>query len=256
MGVTLLFEASVGGAMHILEPLYQFSKHNKIHTIKGIINGSTNFILSKIFLEDYSYMQALGEADELGYIETGTTDDMDGLDLMRKINIASMISFDTEIKEEDITLVPLSSLTSEFYDYVKTQKKLIKYVATSKKQGQHISIHLEPVIIETGMLQHIHYEDNIIMLYGEYHRKQSFVGQGAGRYPTASAIINDILLIKNKNKRTFDTSKAYEINQFEELFDFIVQTKDDFKFMEKRSIQSLLDDPNIICFARMGGDLS
>ena len=90
--VQLRYEASVGGAINIIDPLMTISRLNKICKIQGIINGSTNFILSKIFIEDYNLDKALEEALSLGYIETGSTDDLDGLDLMRKINILSMIS--------------------------------------------------------------------------------------------------------------------------------------------------------------------
>jgi len=146
--VSLLFEASVGGAIIVLDPLYRIAEINKISGITGIINGSTNFVLSSIFLENQSLEDALKKASDLGYIEANSTDDMDGFDLLRKINILSMISYHTYIKEEDIERTPLSSISSDFISYVKSHNLAMKYIATSKEHSGKISIHLEPVILE------------------------------------------------------------------------------------------------------------
>lgn len=250
--VTLSFEASVGGAIIVLNPLFTIAKINKINKIEGIINGSTNFVLSSVFKENKSLADSIDEANTLGYIETGTTDDMDGLDLLRKINILSMISYKTFIKESDITRVPLSSLTNEFIDYVKKTNRTIKYIATSEKHNNEISIHLEPVILDSSLLySNIDYEDNIISIHGQYHKVQSFVGQGAGRYPTASAVINDLITIDYKVKSVQEYKETTGINKTKK-YDFLVQKN--MKFLEVKSItiEELLNDDSIQCFARIG----
>lgn len=252
--VSLLYEASVGGAIIVLDPLFKIAQINKINKIEGIINGSTNFVLSNIFLNNKTLDDSLGEALKLGYIETGSTDDMDGYDLMRKINILSMISYQTYINEEDITRVPLSSLTKEFIEYVKSKNKIIKYIATSTLNDDKISIHLEPTILDkSNFYSMINYEENIISTYGQYHNKQSFIGQGAGRYPTASAVVNDCYILLNQEKREHEFAQEFEINN-RQLYSFLVQQNNTFKVVKNCSIIDLQADQDITCFARIEGE--
>lgn len=197
--VYLRYEASVGGAIHVIDPLYQMARYNHISRIEGIISGSTNFILSKIFLEDMSLDEALIEAKRLGYIENDPKDDLEGYDLMRKIHILSMIAYKRSIDPNIIKKIPLTVISQKDIDLAKSNKKVIKYIATSKIKDNDIDIRVEPIIIDSDSpYAKINYEENIITLYGKYHLKQSFIGQGAGRYPTASAMVNDILNIKSK----------------------------------------------------------
>jgi homoserine dehydrogenase len=250
--VVLAYEASVGGAINILDPLKTISKINKIHKIEGIINGSTNFILSKIFLDDYTLNQALLEANELGYIETNSTDDLDGLDLMRKINILSMISYQQYINEDDISVVPLSSLTTEFIEYIKNHNLIIKYLATSKRINNRIIIHLEPVVFDSNSIySKINYEDNIISIFGEYHQKQSFIGQGAGRYPTASAVVYDLLKINDNCNNTYNYKNNLIIDNNYCKYYFLVQAGDRIFKSDLLSIKEVLSDKSIKCLARI-----
>ena len=171
---------------------------NPIHTISGIINGSTNFVLTKIFNDGLSLKDALNKAFDLGYLETGSTDDMDGLDLLRKINILSMLSYQTYIDEKAILNMPLSRVSETFITYVKSKGYVLKYIAYSHRENEHITIYVSPMIIKPSHLyNHIQNEYNIIEILGSYHEKQSFIGQGAGRYPTASAVVYDILHLKD-----------------------------------------------------------
>lgn len=196
-GVKLMFEASVGAGIHIVTPLKTISKFNHIHKIEGIMSGSTNYILSKIFLEDQSLDQALKEAKNLGYIEEDPKDDLEGFDLLRKIHILSMIGYHMDIDPKTIIRKPLSALTQKQIDDAKAKNLVIKYVASSEKIKDEVFIKVEPLALEKSHpFTKINYEENIITLYGKYHQKQTFIGQGAGRYPTASAIISDLLEIK------------------------------------------------------------
>jgi homoserine dehydrogenase len=249
--VSLLFEASVGGAIIVLDPLYTIKETNPIHKIEGIINGSTNFVLSNIFINNKDFKSALEEATNLGYIETGTTDDIDGLDLLRKINILSMISYNTYIKENDVIRVPLTNLTEDFINYVKSQNKQIKYIAISEYKNGNVSIQLEPVVVdEQSIYSKIHFEENIISLHGQYHKTQSFIGQGAGRYPTATAVINDVFLISRNEKRTytFNNHPTFSNNI---KSNYIIEKDNTFTTVFSTTLKSLLEDNSIKCFARM-----
>lgn len=221
--VSLRYEASVGGAINIIDPLLTIQKINKIHKIQGIINGSTNFILSKVFIEDYSLKKALAEAYELGYLETGSNDDLEGFDLLRKINILSMLSYNQIIQESDISRVPLTNLTSDVIDYIKSKALTVKYVATSILENNQIMIHLEPVIMsKENFYTHINYEDNIIDIFGAYHKKQSFIGQGAGRYPTAQAVVYDVLKLSCLNRNSQKFENTYGVNNDIKAYPFLI----------------------------------
>jgi len=253
--VSLLYEASVGGAIVVLNPLFKMAEYNKLNQIEGIINGSTNFVLSSIFLKNKSLVEALQEAQELGYIETGSTDDMDGFDLLRKINILSMISYHTYINESDIERVPLSSITNEFITYVKDNDLAMKYIASSSKKDNQISIHLEPVIIaKDDFYNQIHFEENVISIFGTYHKKQSFIGQGAGRYPTASAVINDLLLIESNEERRHQFKEYVRVIN-DDVYRFLVQIGTDFTIVDNHTFKEVKEMNDMVCFARISGDV-
>lgn len=252
--VSLLYEASVGGAIIVLDPLFHITEINNLHKIEGIINGSTNFVLSNIFLKNKTLNESLEEALKLGYIETGSTDDMDGFDLLRKINILSMIGYQTIIKEKQIKRIPLSSITKEFFEYVKSKNKTMKYIATSEIKDEKLSIHLEPVVLDINHpYNNINFEDNVISLYGQYHKKQSFIGQGAGRYPTASAVVNDCLLLEKNEKREHQNKRLFEINSTQ-TYNFLVEENNEFKLLKNKTITELEHNSNITCFARIEGE--
>jgi homoserine dehydrogenase len=253
--VSLFYEASVGGAIIVLDPLFKMAEFNQINQIEGIINGSTNFVLSSIFQDNKSLSQALIEAKELGYIETGSTDDMDGLDLLRKINILSMISYHTYINESDIERVSLSSITTELIDYLKDHNLAMKYIASSHKRENQIGIHLEPVILsKDDFYNQIHFEENVISVFGTYHKKQSFIGQGAGRFPTASAVINDLLLLESKEERRHQFKEYIRVNNTD-TYRFLVQIGTDFNIVEHHTIQEVKAIKDMVCFARIKGDV-
>ncbi|MBN2540380.1 MAG: homoserine dehydrogenase [Bacilli bacterium] len=251
-GVILRYEASVGGAINVLDPLLTIAKINHIHKIEGIINGSTNFILSKIFLEDYDLDKALEAARNLGYIETGTNDDLEGFDLLRKINILSMMSYGQYIKEEEIIRVGLDTIPREFYEYVKSKGLTMKYIATSEWKNNQIMVHLEPVIVsQDHFYTKINYEENIVTLYGAYHNKQSFIGQGAGRYPTASAVVYDLLKIKEQDHARLQYKNNFVINKNLNKYRFLVLKNGKFLKTESMTFESLLVDKEIQAFARI-----
>ncbi len=252
-GVNLLFEASVGGAMIVLDPLRTIQDANPIHHIEGIINGSTNYVLTKVFLGNKAFSETIDEAFELGYLEKGSTDDMDGLDLMRKINILSMLSYQTVIPEKDILNMPLSRMSEALIEDVKSHGFILKYVAYSDLKDDQIAIYLVPTILDKHHLySHVNNEYNIVDLYGKYHQKQSFVGQGAGRYPTASAVVYDVMHVK----RTYDVryDRTFKINQEPINQTFLIHYKDGSLKKLYTSLQLILADDNIVCAAIIEGD--
>lgn len=247
--VSLRYEASVGGAIIVLDTLSTIQKANPIQQIKGIINGSTNYILTSVFSKHLTFDQAIAKAFALGYLEKGSNDDMDGLDLLRKINLLSMMSYHTIIDEKKILNMPLSRLSKHFIHYVKSKQLTMKYVAYSKQEGQHITIYLVPMIMSFNHA-YAAIDDalNIIDLYGKYHH-QTFIGEGAGRYPTASAVVYDLLRIHQP--LAFNDQETYVINEQPIVKWFVVEYKNHVIKKVHTSLQDLFSDTNVICFAEI-----
>ncbi len=251
--VQFRYEASVGAAINIIDPLNTIRKFNNINKITGIINGSTNFILSKIFLENISLSESLEVAKSLGYIETDASDDLDGFDLLRKINILSMIAYSREIDESSILRVPLSSISDDMIEYLKSNDLSLKYLASSICNINQISIQLEPVVVsKNSLFNQINYEKNCIILEGKYHKEQVFIGQGAGRYPTASAVIYDLLKIKANELFSVDLNQDYPIHQRMMKSDYLVEDHQGIKRISNIYLKDLLEDKSIKCFVRIG----
>lgn len=250
--VKLLYEASVAGAIIVLNPLKKIREINQIYKIEGILNGSTNFVLSHVFLKDLSVDDAISKAYQLGYLERGSDDDMNGLDALRKINILSMISYQTYIDEKSVLRIPLSSLTDKFINHVKAKGFVIKYIAQSEIINDKLSIRIEPIVFSSDSdYSKINYEENIVSIFGKYHLKQSFIGQGAGRYPTASAVIYDLLSIKDKSVHDLTFDKSYEIDNDTQRYYFLIQTDNKIIKSKLMTFNEVMNDKDIICFSRI-----
>jgi homoserine dehydrogenase len=243
--VKLGYEASVGAAMIIIDPLTNLSKVNQISSIEGIINGSTNYILSRIFKDNLSLLEAKTEALKKGYIESGTNDDLGGYDLMRKINILAMIAFDCEIDENQIARMSMEVLEPDLIDFLKINGLKIKYLATAKNIDEFLTIHLEPVILsDNHFYNNFTYEENIVIVKGEYHKQLMFSGVGAGGDETASAIIYDLL--KLDEKHYFDPKHKVKINNIVEKFDWLIKENGKFRVSEPMTIEEMNKRKN--CF--------
>jgi len=256
--VSLRYEASVGGGTIVLDPLYDISKNNHILNVRGIINGSTNYVLSKFFEEDMSLEESLKLAFDNGYLETGNNDDMIGLDLLRKINILSSISYHQFFKESSVFINPLDSITKEFLNYVKNKNLIIKFMGESSVLDNQISIRVEPVVIDkSSIYSHINYEQNYIEFHGVNFEHLAFQGIGAGRYPTASAVVNDIVQIKNGFFKEYDFLKTdLSINNDMISYRYLVLKNNNFTVTKELTISELNDShKDMICYARIDGDI-
>ena len=253
--VHLLYEASVGGAIIVLDSIKTIASINHLHHIEGIVNGATNYVLSSVFQDDKSLEEALDNALELGYLETGTTDDMDGLDAMRKIHILSNLSYQTFLNQDKVQVLPLSSITSMMMEHVKSIGHEMKYIVASSKDSDGFHMTVLPTIYPSKHIyQDIQYEDNMITIFGQYHKKQSFIGQGAGRYPTASAVLYDILQIKNQ---TVPSVKIQEqpVSYINKKYRFLVETDDDFYITSPMTLEEAKAIKKARCIARWEGTL-
>ncbi len=212
--VIFQFEASVGGGIPILKNLVEIIKTSEITEITGILNGTTNFILTKIN-EGMSYDEALKLAQQLGFAESDPTADVEGFDMMRKIAILSDLSWNTKIDLDDIKHIGLTSLKEEDYKYAKENNKVIKYVSFAKKEDNHIEIGIKPILLEKNhILASVNNETNCVILNTIPNDELIFIGKGAGSLPTAASVVGDIYnIINNRCICEYKNVNKFEINR-------------------------------------------
>ena len=221
---------------------------DKIKEIKGIINGSTNFVLTKIQKDGLSYNEAITQAKELGYLEQNPSADLDGLDLMRKIVILSNIAYHTVLDINKVYTYSLSKVNDEYFAYIKN-KYILKYLAESSVNNNKLSINIEPVLINNNsLLSSINYANNYIEFLGEYSDKISLSGMGAGRYPTSQAIVSDIIMIKN-TKHVLDLKIDIKYDLIDEsLNEYLILYNNHEFIKEKITRKELIDKLKDIAF--------
>lgn len=228
-GVTLNFEASVGGGIPILKPLMESLAGNKIFEIKAILNGTTNFILSKMYTENMSYEDALKLAQDLGFAEANPDSDVLGYDAARKLSILSTIAYGVKVNWADINIEGITDIDEIDFEYAKLNGYTIKLLAISKNKDEKIYGFVKPVMIKSdSSLSKIDNELNGIVIEGDAVGNVFFSGKGAGMLPTASSVFGDIAdIIQNKNKKNikFNDKEAYIEKYWSEKSDWLVRIK-------------------------------
>ena len=193
-GARILFEASVGGGIPILGPLTKDLRGNNIEAIRAIINGTTNYILTKMTYDNMEFAQALEEAQNLGYAESDPTNDVDGIDAGYKIAILASLGFQTKVAAQDVYIEGISRLTARDFRYATELGYVIKLVAIAKNNGDQLEIRVHPALIpQETPLAKIDGVLNAVEIEGDLVGKVLFQGQGAGSMPTTSAIIGNVL---------------------------------------------------------------
>jgi homoserine dehydrogenase len=212
--VIFQYEASVGGGIPIIKNLVEIIKTSEITEITGILNGTTNFILTKIN-EGMNYNEALKLAQQLGFAESDPTADVEGFDMMRKIAILSDLSWNTKIELDDITHIGLTSLKDEDYNNAKANNKVIKYISFAKKENNNIEIGIKPIYIEKNhILASVNNETNCVILKTTPNDELIFIGKGAGSLPTAASVVGDIYnIIYNRCICEYKNINKFEINR-------------------------------------------
>lgn len=190
----LLFEAAVAGGIPIIRPLKQCLAANKITEIMGIINGTTNFILTKMTEEGMEFEDALKLATELGYAEADPTADIEGLDAGRKIAILASIAFNSRVSFSDVYTEGISKITAKDIKYAKELGCVIKLIATAKNTETGIEVRVTPMFIPVSHpLASVNDSFNAVFVHGDALGDAMFYGRGAGELPTASAVMGDVI---------------------------------------------------------------
>lgn len=192
--VNFLFEASVGGGIPIIRPLNQSLTADEIQEITGILNGTTNYILTKMTKEGVSFATALKEAQEKGYAERNPEADVEGFDACRKIAILTSLAYGMQVDHEDIYTEGITKITDVDISYAKEMGAAIKLLGTGKKVGHKVYAMISPVLINSdNPLFSVNDVFNGIFVRGNLLGDVMFYGAGAGKYPTASAVVSDVV---------------------------------------------------------------
>lgn len=204
--VNFLFEASVGGGIPIIRPMSQCLAANEVVEVAGILNGTTNFILTKMIRDQMSFEDALALAQQLGYAEKDPTADVEGLDAVRKICILASLAYGKHVYPDNIHTEGISKITLADVAYASAWGGVIKLIGSVKKLDDgRIDIFVAPMILDSGsQLAGVDDVFNGIMVRGDSTGDVVFYGKGAGKMPTASAVVADVIdCIKHLKARKY-----------------------------------------------------
>ncbi len=219
----ILYEAAIAGGIPIIMPIKTILAGNKINKIQAILNGTTNYILTKMDTDGASYETVLKEAQELGYAETDPTGDVEGFDAMYKITTLSTIAFKKRIKLENVYREGITKIRKEDMEKANELGYKIKLIANATiDENDNADVRVHPMLVsKKSMLAHIDYVTNAVAISGHPIGNIVLSGPGAGEFPTASSVIGDILAIASEFGKTDyllpmmrcnHTSKANPVN--------------------------------------------
>lgn len=216
-GVALKFEAAVAGGIPIIKLLTESLCGNEIKEIKAILNGTTNFILTKMGEENLDYEEALKEAQDLGFAEANPEADVMGYDSARKLAILSTLAFNKRVDWRGVYTEGITNLTNEDFKYADKVNCKIKLLAESSINDNGIHATVKPVLVNNNsILSKINNEFNIVILNGDAVGEVAFTGKGAGKLPTGTAVYSDVIDIVNKRftEITAFSSEKANINNY------------------------------------------
>lgn len=193
----VLYEAAIAGGIPLIMPIKTILAGNKINKIQAILNGTTNYILTKMDADGASYEEVLNEAQQLGYAETDPTGDVEGFDAAYKITTLATISFNSRIKFENVYREGITKIRKEDMQRANELGYKIKLVASATiDENNNADVRVHPMLVpKSNMLAHINYVTNAVALSGHPIGNIVLSGPGAGEFPTASSVIGDILAI-------------------------------------------------------------
>jgi len=195
----LFYEASVAGGIPIIRALVEGFSSDRIRKMMGILNGTTNYMLTRMSKEGLSYDECLAQAQALGYAEADPTSDVEGLDAARKLAILGTLGFHTEVSLEEVKVKGISQVTKEDLDYGKSFGYEMKLLGIADRSDEGIELSVQPTFVhKSHPLAHVNGVFNAVYVYGEAVGETMFYGPGAGELPTATAVVSDLVtVVKN-----------------------------------------------------------
>ena len=231
--VRYLYEASVGGGIPIIRPLANDIGANDVLEVSGILNGTTNYILTKMFKENDSFQAALKTAQELGYAEKDPTADVDGIDACRKISILMSLVTGRKIPSDTVNTIGIRGISAEDVAYAEKMDCTIKLVGCGFTENGKVNASVEPMLIpQSCPLSGVWDVFNGVMVKGNMVDSLMFYGRGAGKLPTASAVMGDVIDIVRSPKYnpyfTWTDAKKDAIIPYEEVrAQFFIRIKEE-----------------------------
>jgi homoserine dehydrogenase len=193
-GVDVLFEASVGSGTPIIGPLRRDLSANEIASIRAIINGTTNYILTRMSKEGLDFQEALGQAQALGYAEADPTNDVEGFDAAYKLAILATLAFHTHVQPDDVYREGITSLNARDFRYAQELGYAIKLLAVARMEEDGVDARVHPAFVpKDELLASVDGVLNAVQVEGDLLGRVLFQGPGAGPLPTASAIVADVM---------------------------------------------------------------
>ena len=193
-GKDFLFEAAVAGGIPIIRPLKQCLAANEISDVLGIVNGTTNYILTKMFEDGMEFEDALRQAQELGYAEADPTADVEGLDAGRKVAIMASIAFHSRVVFSDVYTEGITKITAADIEYAREFDSVIKLLGVARSTETGIEVGVYPMMIgKDHPLASVRDSFNAVFIHGDAVDDAMFYGRGAGEMPTASAVVGDVI---------------------------------------------------------------
>lgn len=197
--VDFLFEAAVAGGIPIIRPLKQCLAGNHMNEVMGIVNGTTNFILTKMTQEGMEFEDALSLATELGYAEADPTADIEGLDAGRKVAILASVAFNSRVVFDDVYTEGITKITAKDIRYAKEMGRDIKLLGVARNTPEGVEAYVCPMLIPSSHpLASVNDSYNAVFVNGDAVEDAMFFGRGAGELPTASAVVGDVFdIVRN-----------------------------------------------------------
>lgn len=219
--VNFLFEASVGGGIPIVRPLLASLTPEKVKEITGILNGTTNYMLTKMAKEGLDFDVVLKDAQNKGYAERNPEADVEGYDACRKIAILSSLAYGKQVDFEDIYTEGITKISPEDFEYAKAMNRSIKLLATSWVIDGTVSAMVAPMLVDSeSPLYNVNNVYNAVFVKGNTLDDIMFYGSGAGKLPTASAVVSDIIAeARNLNRHLALpwNKEKIDLNKFEDI---------------------------------------
>lgn len=206
--VALIYEGSAGGSIPIIRNLEEYYDNELLSSIRGLLNGSCNYILTRMELENMDYNKALKMAQEQGFAESDPWLDVAGYDTLYKLILLTVHSFGLILKPEQVLALGIQNISFDDITYAKEKGYRIKLIATAHKVGNKFRVYAMPHFVsKESDLYSVLYENNGVEVEGAYSCKQTFVGKGAGSHPTGSAVLSDISALTYQYKYAYKKLK-------------------------------------------------
>ncbi|WP_281658693.1 homoserine dehydrogenase [Halobacillus sp. Cin3] len=210
----LYYEASVAGGIPIIRSIMDGLSSDRITKMMGIVNGTTNYIMTKMAQDGVDFDSVLKEAQDLGFAEADPTADVDGLDAARKMTILSILGFSMPYSLEDVDVKGIRGISSDDITYAEELGYRIKLIGIAENDSNGVSVSVEPTLLPVEHpLSSVNDEFNAVYVYGDAVGETMFYGPGAGKLPTATAVVSDLIAVL-KNIRLGTTGTAYVQPQF------------------------------------------